>query len=590
LRVMQNSIIKKNINNYFRKFVAIFIKKYLIMIPLFIILFFMIVYPLGTLVLTTFRTDPPRVMDLTIENLTLSNYIRVFSDPGFIDALRNTLLASLAGTTFATIIGSWLAWLVVRTNVPFKKLIEVAAITPLFLSVFIGALAWAMLASPRAGFINVFLREMGMPFTLNIYSMGGIIFVFSIYFSPYVFMFTSSALRRMDPILEEAASISGAGSLMTSLKVTFPLVLPAISSSAILVFVLMCEEFAIPSILGSPANLEFITYRIFKFMSYSPPQLNLAATLGVLLITVIVFLLYIQSRILSKHNYVTISGKGLRPKVVNLGNARILCSLSGFAYIFIAIILPYTALVQTAFRKFVYLPDIKSFFSIETFTLSNFQFVFSYPLVGVAIRNTLFLAILCSMVGALLYFLVSYIINKTNIPGRRIVDYITMMPIAVAGLVIGMAYLWAWITLPIGIYGTIWILALAYISRFAPQGIRSISSSIVQIHPELEEAAKICGSSFVNTMYKIFLPLVKPGVVSAMTLLTLLSVRELSASIFLYNHRTIVLSIAIFDFWETGLWGGVTALALLQTVILILIILAGQKIFKAELLGSDRNS
>lgn len=558
---------------------------YFIMFPVFAILFFLVVYPVSILIFGSFSEMPPRAMNLDFSSLTLAHYQLIFTNPVYMEAFKNTMLAALLGTILALLIGVWFAWLVARTDIPFKKTIDVAVIVPLFISAFISSLAWSMLAAPRMGLLNVILREIGLPVTLNIHSMGGIIFLFGVYYSPYIYMFTVSALRRMDPVLEEAANISGAGTFKTMFKITFPVILPAITSSTLLVFILMAEDFAIPFIIGNQVGLRFITSEMFKLMSAIPPQINLATALGIILIAITFTLIYIQGRVLKKRSFVTVSGKGLRPKLISLGKARYLCFFSSVLYIFVAVVLPCVALISTAFRRVGYLPDIRSIFSAELFTLDYVKFAISYPMITTALKNTLYLVIICSIAGLLLYLTLSYMINKTNLPGRSTLNYISMMPLAICGLVIGLAYLWAWIVMPIGIYGTIWILGLAIISRLTPQGVRAISSSIVQVHPELEEAARISGSSVVHMMRRIMLPLVKPGIGSALILIIILTVRELSSSIFLYTSRTIMLSVAIFDLWETGMWGAVSVLALLQGLILLVVIVVGQKLLKADVIG-----
>jgi iron(III) transport system permease protein len=298
-------------------------------LPILLILIFLIVYPYFTLIYGALTDEPPRQLSFSFQALTLEKFQMIFENQQFWNALKNTLVASLGGMVMALIIGVWLAWLTTRTNIIGKKIIGIAAIVPLFLPAFIGALAWTFLGSPQMGIINVFLREFGLPFKVNIYSMGGIMFVFGLYYTPYVYMFTSGSLSRMDPALEEASAISGASNWQTTFKVTFPLILPAITSSAILVYILMCEVFAVPAILGQPAQLYFVPTVIFNWVRGAPPHdLNLASAMGILLIVVVTILLYIQGRILRKRSYITVAGKGIRPKQVDLHWARIPCFIT----------------------------------------------------------------------------------------------------------------------------------------------------------------------------------------------------------------------------------------------------------------------
>ncbi len=557
-----------------------------VILPMLLILILLIVYPYFTLLYGSFTNEPPRELSFSFQSLTLEKYQMVFANEQFWGALRNTLVTSLGGMVIALIIGVWLAWLTARTNVIGKKIIGVAAIVPLFLPAFIGALAWSFLGSPRMGIINIFLKELGLPFDVNIYSLGGIMFVFGLYYTPYVYMFTQGSLSRMDPALEEASAISGANNFQTSLKVTFPLILPAITSSSILVYILMSEVFAVPSILGQPGQLYFIPTVIYNWVRGAPPHdLNLASAMGILLIFIVTILLFIQGRILRNRSYVTVGGKGMRPKEVELGWARIPCFLTALLYLFIAVVLPYIVLVQSALRDYMYIPDIAAFFSTAVMSFKNINTVLNYSLFWTALRNTIAMAIFAGVVGGIFYLIISYMIHRTKLPGRWLLSYICMLPIAVAGLVKGMAYLWAWIQLPVGIYGTVWILILAYISRFTPQGLRSVSSSMVQIHPELEEASRICGCGVVGTIRNILFPLVKPGVASAITLVMLLCVRELSTSIFLYTSDSIVMTVLVYDLWESGQWGPVAVTALCLSVVLLGLVIISRVILKSELTG-----
>lgn len=555
-----------------------------VVLPVLLILIFLIVYPYFTLIYGSFTNEPPRQLSFSLNALTLEKYQMIFSNSQFWTALRNTLVASLGGMVLALIIGVWLAWLTTRTNIIGKKIIGIAAIVPLFLPAFIGALAWSFLGSPQMGIINVFLKELGLPFKINIYSMGGIMFVFGLYYTPYVYMFTSGSLSRMDPALEEASAISGASNWSTTFKVTFPLILPAITSSAILVYILMCEVFAVPAILGQPAQLYFVPTVIFNWVRGAPPHdLNLASAMGILLIFVVTILLYIQGRILRKRSYVTVAGKGIRPKEVDLGWARIPCFITALLYLFVAVVLPYIVLVQSALRDYMYIPDVAAFFSTAVMSMKNIQSVLDYSLFWTALRNTVAMAVFVGIVGGILYLIISYIIHKTKLPGRGLLNYICILPVAVAGLVKGMAYLWAWISLPIGIYGTVWVMILAYISRFTPQGLRAVSSSMVQIHPELEEASRISGSSVIGTIRRILFPLVKPGVFSAVTLVMLLCVRELSTSIFLYTSKSIVMTVLVYDLWESGRWGPVAVTALCLSIVLLVLVIISRTVLKSDL-------
>ncbi|MBW2220144.1 MAG: iron ABC transporter permease [Deltaproteobacteria bacterium] len=348
----------------------------------------------------------------------------------------------------------------------------------------------------------------------------------------------------------------------------------------------MFEIFSVPAILGQPSKLYFVPTVIYQAVRGTPPHdLNLACAMGILLVVVVSFLLYIQSKILRKRSFITVAGKGLRPKEVDLRWARIPCLFTAFLYLFVSVVLPYIVLIQSALREYVYMPNMAAFFSTATLSLSNIKSVLSDSLFWTAMQNTIVMSVSCGIVGGAFYLTISYMIHRTKLPGRQLLDYICMLPVAVAGLVAGLAYLWAWISLPIGIYGTVWILMLAYISRFTPQGLKAVSSSMTQIHPELEEASRISGCNAVGTIRRILFPLVKPGVFSAVTLIMLLCVRELSASIFLYTTKSIVMTVLVYDLWESGAWGAVAVTALCLSFVLLGLVIIARILLKSELAG-----
>ena len=274
----------------------------------------LIVLPIGVLAIGSFLSDPPRALSFNWAGITLQNYIVVFTDSSFPPLLKATVGTSLVGTAGAIIIGSGLAWLAVRTDIPGRGVINAIAIMPMFIPPLVGAFAWDILASPRSGILNILFRSLQVPVALNIYTIEGIAFVFAIYYAPYVYLFVSSALRNMDPVFEEASALSGAGRLRTMLRVTLPLVLPALLSSGLLVFVLLIQLFSIPAVLGEPGNIKFMSTRIWELIGFSPPEINVASALGMLMLLVTVLLVLAQHRLLASRSFVTVAGKGLRPK------------------------------------------------------------------------------------------------------------------------------------------------------------------------------------------------------------------------------------------------------------------------------------
>jgi iron(III) transport system permease protein len=536
------------------------------------VLAFLVLYPVAMLLLGALTNTNPVVDGFGVFDLSFANFITVLGNPNVHVALANSLIACGGGTALAVVIGLTFSWVVVRTNTPGKRFIAAASMLPLFVPPLVAAVAWSILASPKSGLLNMMLIGMGIEWRFNIYSMGGMIAIFGIYYAPYVYMFTASALRNMDPSLEEAAEVSGASALRTMFTVTFPLIAPAILSGMLLSFIVMLGIYGIPAVLGAPGDLPVLTTYIFKLTNWSPPLYSTAASVAIILMVVTGFLVWLQHRIVSRRSYTTIAGKAFRPALLNLGPWRYLTLGLAVAYLSVVVVLPTAALTIAAFRKFMFIRSMESLFDERQYSLVHFDRLFANPLALRSIWNTMEVGIITAIVGGLFAFAVGYTINRTNLPGRRSIDVISTLPVAIPGLVIGVAYLWAWIGLPGGLYGTIWILALAFVARFMPDTVKALSTSLMQIHRELEEAAWICGKSLLGTIRTVVLPLARPGVIAAMTLLFVLAIRELGSSLFLYTSNTMVMAVLLLDYYEGGNVGITAAFSLVQMVLLAVVI------------------
>ncbi len=536
----------------------------------------LILLPLGVLVLGSFLSEPPRALHVDWSGLTLGNYAAVFTQRGFAGVLATTFGAAVIGTMGAVAIGCCLAWLSARSDVPGRRMIDATALLPMFIPPLVGAFAWEILGSPRSGILNILMRAAGIPLTLNLYSLGGIGFTFAIYYAPYIYLFTVAALRNMDATMEEASAMSGAGRWQTLRLVTLPLVAPAILSASLLVFVLLIELFAIPAVLGQPANLHFLSVQIWDLIGFSPPRVNQASALGVLMLLLTVALVLIQHRVLARRSFVTVSGRGQRLRPVSLGALRWPLAALALCYVVIAVLLPYLALAFVALRTNVFFSTVTAMADTTKLSLDQFADVLSDPVITGSLRNSLAVSLSTTLLGCLLYFTIAYTVHRTRLRGRRLLDIVAVLPIAIPGLIIGLGYLWSWISIPVGLYGTIWIIILAYVSQFAPQGVRAITGSLVQIHPELEESARLSGAGFLYTLRRVVLPLAWPGLLAAMILLFVLSFRELATALFLYTANTQLFSLAMFDLWQRGSVGLVAAMALIQSCILLVLVVGGQ--------------
>jgi iron(III) transport system permease protein len=419
------------------------------------------------------------------------------------------------------------------------------------------------------------LRWAGTDWRIDLYSMAGLILVFGMYYAPYVYMFTATALRNMDPSLEEAAEISGVGPVRTLFTVTFPLIAPAIISGMLLSFIIMLGIYGIPAVLGTPANIPVLTTYIFQLTNWSPPLYSTAAAVAIILMVVTGLLVVLQQRVLAGRSFTTVAGKAFRPRALDLGRWRWLTFALASLYIFIVVVLPTLALIVAAFRRFLFIPDAASLFELRHYSLIHFYEIFDNPLTLRSIWNTMEVGVITALLGGALAFAIGYTVHRGNAPARAGIDLISTLPVAIPGLVIGVAYLWAWIGLPGGLYGTIWILALAFIARYLPDTTKTLSTSFMQIHRELEEAAWVCGRTLLGAIRTIVLPLARPGAIAAMTLLFILAIRELGSSLFLYTSNTMVMAVLLLDYYEGGNTGKTAAFSLVQIVLLAVLIALG---------------
>jgi iron(III) transport system permease protein len=539
---------------------------------LLVVLAFLVLYPVAMLLLGALTNTNPVVDGFGVFNLSLGNFITVLGNPNVHLALANSLIACGGGTVLAVAIGLTFSWIVVRTNTPAKGFIAAASIVPLFVPPLVAGVAWSILGSPKSGLINTMLKWAGIDWRLDLYSMTGLILVFGMYYAPYVYMFTASALRNMDPSLEEAAEISGVGPMRTLFTVTFPLIAPAIISGALLSFIIMLGIYGIPAVLGTSANIPVLTTYIFTLTNWSPPLYSTAASVAIILMAVTGALVILQQRVLAGRSFTTVAGKAFRPRALELGPWRWLTLALALLYLFVVVVLPTLALVIAAFRRFLFIPNVASLFEARHYSLIHFQSIFDNPLTMRSIWNTMEVGLITALLGGVLAFAIGYTVHRSRAPGRRGIDLISTLPVAIPGLVIGVAYLWAWIGLPGGLYGTIWILALAFVARFMPDTTKALSTSFLQIHRELEEAAWICGRGLIGTIRSIVLPLARPGTIAAMTLLFTLAIRELGSSLFLYTSDTMVMAVLLLDYYEGGNTGKTAAFSLVQTVLLAVLI------------------
>jgi iron(III) transport system permease protein len=536
-----------------------------VQIGVILLLCFLIVYPAAILLERSFRDDTGA--------WSWAWYLQAYTNERNLGAIINTIIVATGSAALAAVSGTLLAWAVVRTDMPGRRLVEMASIVPFISTSFIGALAWILLGSPETGLINQFWRFLGNEDALiNIFSIEGIIFVIALYEMPFVFLLVGGALRSMDPALEEASLSSGAGLWRTTTRVTLPLVLPAILASSLLVFVLAAEQFGVPAVLGTPARIRVLTTSIVATNTFYPPQHGLGAALCVTLLVIAMVGLWLQRRMLANRSFTTVGGKGSQPRRIALGPFRwVLLGVCGL-YLMLAVVLPFSTIFLSSIRT-LWTAD----FRWEQFTLAHYYWIlFEYPITLRAIRNSLFLAVVGATVTILLCALISFLSLRTKLPGRNALDYLSMMPLGFPGVVLAYGLLQVWINPPLVLYGTVWILFIAYLTRYLPIGVRATSATLVQIHHELEESSLSCGANWFQTFRRVTLPLLKPGIIAGWILLFIAFSRELSASILLYSPGNEVLSVVLYDLQQNGQFREISALAFIQIAASIVLVLVAK--------------
>ena len=411
---------------------------------------------------------------------------------------------------------------------------------------------------------------------LNIYSMPGIVWVMALFYTPYMYLLTVGSLKQMDPVMEESARVLGSNLFHTTLRITLPLSTPAILSGALLVFVTSADIFGVPIVLGTPSNIITLSTQIYTFMSVYPPNYNMAAATGGVLLFICLLGLAIQRKIVLPKTFTTVTGKGFRPGIIDLGKWKYAALAFNLFFIFLAVILPILALFLSALSR-VWLG---SFYMSEV-TLRYFSYVlFEYGMTKIALRNSLLLGIVGGMITVFFCVIISYVIFRTKGKWKGVLDYMSTVPMGVPAIVMGMAILVAWIRTPL--YGTIWIIMLAYMTRYLPFGIKAVSSVLLSVHPELEEGSRTCGASWARTIRYITIPLMKPGMAAAWMLLCIMFIRELAASVLLWREGSLVISVALLVLEEQAPLGALSALAMLQVAILLTITYGFRKIVRAE--------
>jgi iron(III) transport system permease protein len=514
---------------------------------------------------------------------TLTQYVQAFTDPALLRALWNTAILAFWVGVVAVGLGAPLAWLCARTDLPGRRLLRGLVLASFVTPPFLGAFAWVMLAGPNAGLLNRVFRELtGASGPLvDIFTMTGLVFVVSLYTLPYVFIMLTNTLEMIASDLEEAASILGARRIEVALTVTLPMIAPALASGFILAVLQAIALFGSPAILALPAGFHTITTQVWSLFQY-PPNPGLAAALSMPLLLATALLLYLQKTVLGRRGYASVGGKGARRRRLPLGVWRYPALGACLALMACSIVLPYGVLAKAALSRAWAQP-----LTWDNVTLANVHFTFlEYSATRDAIVNTLELGLLTASVGAVLASLLAYIAERRLIAGAALLRFLALAPVVIPGVVLAVGLFLAYSRPPLLLYGTVWILFVAYVTKEMPVGYSQSEATLRSIHPELEDAARIGGAGRLRALADITVPLARSGIIATWCFVFIGVLRELSASIILFTPATKVMSVVMFDLKEEGQFGAIAVLGIFMLLVTFATVAAIQALLGRDIVGA----
>ena len=516
-------------------------------------------------------------------SFTFEVFKRLYTYPMNLGALSNTLIAAAATMVLGTLLAFPLAWLVGRTNLYGRKFFRSLFVLTYMVPPYLGAMAWLRLLNPNVGTINVILRTLfglsDAPGPLNIYSLGGMIWVLTTFYYPYAFITISRAMEKMDPSLEEASRVSGANPLVTVFKVTLPMMTPSLIAGALLVFVCAASCYGIPSIIGAPGKVHTVTTRIIEYNGIGAQGLSDATGLSVFLMLIAIVVLYISDFVIAKKQYITVSGKSTRPNIVELNKWRIpLTALVGL-FAFIVILVPFATILTTSFKV-----DLgKSILDATNLTLSHWQTIFTRSETIECLKNSLLFGAVTATVGIVVACTMSYLLQRTRIKGRKIPDFLITLGSGTPSVVIALGLI---MTMKgdfgVNIYNTAYIMIIAYLIKYLMMGMRTVVSAMSQIHVSLEECSQISGASWAKTMFKITGPLIFPSIAAGWFLIFIPSFYELSMTALLYSNSTKTIGFQLYEYWTFTSQQQASAMAFGILLIVVAINFLLNKLTKGE--------
>lgn len=498
--------------------------------------------------------------------LTPDNYLRLFTDAGFGQVILNTAIFAVGTTVLTLLIAIPMAVLVVRTRLPFGRLLGLSMQWPFFISSLILGFGWITLYGP-AGFISVQVRQFLGFLPWNLYSLGGMAVTEAVGLAPIAYVFCANALRQADASLESAARVCGAGPLRILFKVVVPMLRPPIVYSSILIFSMSLETLSVPLLYGTPVRIEvFSTFLYTNGLQSIQPDYGILGAASTIILIVTIATVAIQAKVLKNaQRFISVRGKATRPRLLELGWIRWVAAVAIVFYVVFGALLPILGLVFRSFTK-IFTPLQNPF---KTLTFSNYERVFTYPVYVQSITNSVVIAAVGSVLVSVLALLAVLIARRSPFKFARSVEYLALMPQAMPGIIVGIGFFWVFALVPGGgwVQGTLMAVIIAFGLRALPTAFGSIAPAIMQIGRELDDAARTSGADWFGTFFRILRTLLRPAFVGALILVFVTMIKEYSAALFLSSANTGVIGTTMLDLWVQGNTGSVAALATIQIAI-----------------------
>ena len=512
--------------------------------------------------------------------LTFANYLRVFADRDILPMLVNSVVYAGGAAALGTALGALLAWIVARTNTPGKTLVELMPLYPILMPPIMKNIAWILLLAPRSGILNNMLQQVfgieAQPF--NAFSMAGMIWVFGLACVPLGYLFLLPIFLSFDPSLEESAYIAGSKPVNTTLKITLPLALPAFFSAFVLNFLRGLRSFETPVLQGTPGNINVFVARVYDSMALEfNSGLATAYSMVLVALSVIVLVVYVRATRFSER-YATITGKGYRVKVLDIGAWKYVTFLAVFIYFLVGIVIPFVVLIVVSMIPYF---DYDTFMKFPSnMVLTNYHTVIRHPSFVTGLYNSLILSTTIALVTVLAGIVMAFTIYRTSTYGAKLFEFIGTLPLAFPPLVLSVGLVIVFLGTPL--YNSLWALGIGLFVAYFPYAFRNASGSIVNIHKELDEAAWVHGAKWRHVFFKITLPILKPAVGGALFYIFIEAIRNVDVAVLLTSPGREYGPVTLFEYFRVGQWAEAAAGGVIYLIILIMAVSIAKFAFKMK--------